>query len=245
MIIIWHYFFIPYSNFIIFEQPYTYETKVTFTTRYSPTIKDLGIAVTERLIWTEYINTLKSKAFRKCHHILRSFHSNNLWTLLNAYTTFVRPTLEYSSIVWNPYLVQEVRSLERVQRFFTRRILQRCRIQYNSYAHRLYMLNIKSLEYRRLETDLIMVYKLIHNLVDIDMHTFFDFYSSPYNTKSHKYCLTTKRCKTKMQQQCFGGRVAKVWNKLPAFVVESPSIAIFRRRLKKFDLNGIADLVGT
>jgi hypothetical protein len=33
-----------------------------------------------------------------------------------AYTTLVRPVLEYASTVWDPYTLQHIYALERVQR---------------------------------------------------------------------------------------------------------------------------------
>ena len=37
-----------------------------------------------------------------------------------------------------------------------------------SYSDRLRVLGIESLEYRRLKFDLIMFYKIVHNLIDVD-----------------------------------------------------------------------------
>ena len=176
-------------------------------------------------------------------HILRAFNSNNIWTLLRAFTVYVRPVLESASVVWNPVLLQDIRSLESVQRYYTRRICCRCNIPFTSYADRLYKLNIKSLQYRRLEADIIMVYKIIHQLVDIPMNNLFEFYTSPYTTRRHRFCLEIKRCVSNTQQGLFGGRVSKVWNALPSDLVEVTSLQTFRHKLKVFDLNTIVNLV--
>jgi hypothetical protein len=210
--------------------------------RYSSIVKDLGVTMTERLQWREHVTNIKSMAFRKCLHILRSFNSRNIWTLLKAYTVFVRPILEYSSVVWNPPLIREIDSLERVQHFYTRRICKRCNIPYTSYSDRLDKLGIRSLRYRRLESDIIMVYKLLHKLVDIPLCDFFHLYSSPYNTRRHQYCLEVKRCGSKGEQTTFAARVVKPWNGLPASLVESATLAEFRLKLRRFDLSAVADI---
>ena len=155
----------------------------------------------------------------------------------NFYTIYVRPMLEHSSSVWNPISTREIESLESVQRYFTRRICCRCNIPFKSYNDRLYKLNIPSLEYRRLEADILMVYKIIHQIVDIPMNNFFKLYTSPYMTRRHAYCLETMRCKTKHQQGFFVGRIVKVWNALPAELVEETSLSVFKSRLKKVNLN--------
>jgi hypothetical protein len=41
-------------------------------------------------------------------------------TLLQLYKSFIRPHLEYCAIVWNPYLVGDIESFEKVQRFALR-----------------------------------------------------------------------------------------------------------------------------
>jgi hypothetical protein len=38
-------------------------------------------------------------------------------TLLQLYKSFIRPHLEYCSIVWDPYLIGDIEMLEKVQRF--------------------------------------------------------------------------------------------------------------------------------
>ena len=208
-------------------------------------VKDLGVTIMEDLKWTHHINTIKSQAFRKCFHILKSFHSKNIWTLLKAYLVFVRPKLEFSSVIWTPQLLYLIRSLESVQRLYTRRICDRCKIPYDSYQDRLYKLNIKSLRYRRVEADLVMVYKILHSLVDLSMHDFFEYYLSPYNTRRHTYCLKVIRCLSKRQQGGFAERVVKIWNSLPASVVEADSLSNFRKKLKLFNLCTITDLAVT
>ena len=49
-------------------------------------------------------------------------------------------------------------------------------MSYHSYADILYKLNIRSLEYRRLEADLVMTYNVIYQLIDLPMTKFFTLY---------------------------------------------------------------------
>jgi len=64
--------------------------------------------------------------------------------------------LEFSSTVWNPMTKQNIRKVESVQKRFTKRSVGLSKISYN---RRLEMLNIESLEERRLRSDLICVIK--------------------------------------------------------------------------------------
>jgi len=42
--------------------------------------------------------------------------------LVRAFVTYVRPILEYNSIIWSPSLVRDIEQLEKVQRRFTKRL---------------------------------------------------------------------------------------------------------------------------
>ena len=46
-------------------------------------------------------------------------------TLFQLYKTFIRSNLEYCSIVWDPYLVKDTQTLEKVQRFGLRMCLKK------------------------------------------------------------------------------------------------------------------------
>ena len=157
-------------------------------------IKDLGVFISSDLKWESHTNHLKLRASQRCYLILRSFSSKNVWTLLQTFKTFVRPILEYGSVIWSSNCSKGIRSIEGVQRYFTRKIFRRCGIPYSSYADRLHKLNLKTLEYRRKEFDIIMVYKIVHNLVDVPFCKYFKFYSTPYSTRRHKYCLERVKC---------------------------------------------------
>ena len=206
-------------------------------------VRDLGIVISNNLKWDKHIYLIRQKAYQRAHHILRSFNTNNIWTLLKAYNTYVRPILEYNSVVWSPYLVKDITLIESVQRFFTKRIFCRSRIPFESYQDRLYKLNIRSLEYRRMETDLTLTFKILNNLIDLPINKFFTLNSKPYNTRSHKKCLTLKKVDTEFQKNFFSYRVIPVWNKLPSIIAEANTLIQFRSKLKKFDLTTIAKFI--
>ena len=42
--------------------------------------------------------------------------------LILAFKTYVRPILEYTCPVWNPWLLHDIKCVERVQRFFSRAV---------------------------------------------------------------------------------------------------------------------------
>ena len=96
--------------------------------------RDLGVIVDSHCIFKQHILQICRKAYVSINVIFRCFHSANVHALLTAYRSFVRPTLEYCSTVWNPALSARhylglTDALERVQRYFTRRVYY---LYYNS-----------------------------------------------------------------------------------------------------------------
>ena len=146
-----------------------------------------------------------------------------------GFKVYVRPILEYCSSVWSPYLIKDIQSIENIQRFFTRKVLYKFDLEYKQ---RLSVLNLESLEYRRLKTDLVMYYKIIHNLIDLNCEDFFKF-SRHSLTRSHNLTLTKPICKTNLYLNSFSNRLINVWNKLPIDVVNAPSLPSFVNSIKK------------
>jgi len=52
--------------------------------------------------------------------LLYSFSSKNVWILLRAYLTYVRPILEHNTVIWSPYLKKDIYRVESVQKLLIR-----------------------------------------------------------------------------------------------------------------------------
>ena len=63
---------------------------------------DLGITVSKNLSFSDYINECSSKAFSRSFLIFKGFSSRNAQLLVKAFTTYVRPLLEYNTFIWSP-----------------------------------------------------------------------------------------------------------------------------------------------
>ena len=120
-------------------------------------VKDLGITIFYDLKWSPHLSSLKSGASLCAYQILHAFSTRNVWILLRAYIAYIRPKLEYNTVIWSPYLKKDFELIESVQKKFTGDICVRYNISFNSYFDRLNKLNIKSSEYQRLEFDLIYI----------------------------------------------------------------------------------------
>ena len=92
------------------------------------------------------------------------------------------------------------------------------------------VLNLPSLEYRRMRGDMIEVYKITHELNDPLTTKSLVTYSSN-NTRSHQFKLHKPRVNTKQFQMFFTNRIINPWNNLPDVTVNASSLNCFKNYL--------------
>ena len=206
------------------------------------TVKDLGITLSNNFKWEPYISKITSKANILSYNIIRSFTSNNILLYSNLFKTYIRPILEYNTVIWNPHLIVDIKKVELIQRRFTRLICQKTNTKFTCYQDRLRLMNLESLESRRVRFDLIFMYKILNNIVDVsfDEHFKKNLAIQNYNLRGHKSKLERfKHSGSSIRNRFFCKRVVPVWNALPTSIVESPNIINFKKQLDNFDLTTI------
>ena len=104
---------------------------------------------------------------------MKGFLTSDVSILILAYKTYVRPILEYNSPVWNPWLISDIKCVERVQCYFTHAFCKRVGLSHLCYSIRMQNFNLQSQEYRRVYCDLVQCYKIVYKLVDLPMEDFF------------------------------------------------------------------------
>jgi hypothetical protein len=194
---------------------------------------DLGVSFDERLSFSPHVSKIVAKASGRAKLILKCFRSRDSQLLVRAFCTFVRPLLEFSSIIWSPYTATDIKRIESVQRSFTKSItdLRSC-----TYNERLLNLGLDSLQCRRLKTDLIFCYKLIHG--HVNMHSD-NFFTRSVNThlRGNSFKLVKPRSASVREANFFSHRVVDIWNSLPDSILTAESVSCFKRRLNGFDLS--------
>ena len=93
-----------------------------------------------------HVDTLCLKAARLSGIVARLFSTRNRKFLMKLFLIYIRPSLEYASITWNPREISANKQLERVQRRLTRRIFG---WSTPSYDDRLALFGVPSLNTRR------------------------------------------------------------------------------------------------
>ena len=139
-------------------------------------------------------------------------------------TTFIRPTLEYASVAWNPHKQKDIKKIERIQRAATRWVPE---LRELSYEERLKALNLTTLEARRKRGALITLYKCTTKIIDIDKKDF----TKPGNrrTRGHSKKLQKKKVKKDVKKYSFPNRYIKPWNSLPEHIASAKNIHQFKK----------------
>ena len=182
----------------------------------SPTsdVRDLGVIQSNDGSFTSQISKMTKDARRIAGWTLRTFKDRSATTMLTLYKSLVRCRLEFCSPVWNPHGAKgEIKSLESVQRSFTRKITDMK--QYN-YWQRLEKLQLKSLQRRRERYTLIHTWK-IYNEVAPGKDTLIHFHTNRLGVRAvipSPISNAQGWWKTKYHQS-FGMRAAVLWNTLP------------------------------
>jgi len=197
-------------------------------------VSDLGVEIDESLTYNAHINTIVGKAYSRVGVLFKGFATRQIPVLKKAFITYVRPILEYASNVWSPHILKHVNAIERVQKYFTKRIPS---LSYLSYPERLAALDLEPLELRRLKSDLVMYYKCFNDLVSIPCNDYFVASNYASQTRSGGNALLRPFCSTNRFENNFFNRRLSCWNNLPPAVVNAKSISCFKLRLSDVDLS--------
>ena len=116
-------------------------------------VRDLGVILDSQLTFVEHYNTIINKAKSTLGFIKRfAFNFQDPYGIKLLYVTYVRPILEYCSIVWNPYYAVHQERIESVQKQFLLYALRKLNwttFPLPSYEARCMLINIQSLQERR------------------------------------------------------------------------------------------------
>jgi hypothetical protein len=196
-------------------------------------VTDLGVEIDSNLSYQTHISNIVSKATQRVGILFRGFVTRDLNFMRKAYVSYIRPILEYNSIIWNPQSKQFTSLIEKVQRRFTKRIPS---LRDFSYSERLAMINLEPLEVRRLRFDLINYYKILNNQSPIEASEHFNYYypAASSRTASPKLLKAAKGNNSVMHS--FFNRAIDCWNSLPHDLKYCSNIMLFKKRLSSIDL---------
>jgi len=146
-------------------------------------------------------------------------------------SAYVCPLLKHCIIIWSPSLRRYIDSIEQVQRRFTKTLQVFRRYSYDQWSN---LLNLKKLETRRLQQDLIWCYKILFGIVRVDPNAFFELCVT--TTRGHPYKWYKHYNSCKARTCYFTDRIINVWNKLPVPAADFTTLSSCKRTTDYIDL---------
>ena len=202
------------------KKPVLFDYKLHgITLQLTKNAKYLGIQISDDLAWSKHINQMTTKSNNTLKFIKRNIQTNIHKIKETAYKTYVRPLLEYSATVWDPWQKKYINQIEMVQHRAVRYIFN----DYNftsSVSSMLNQLALPTLEKRRKIASLSMFYKINHGLVRIK----FPDYIKP--TLRNRFSIPYSRIDA--HRHSFFPRTARLWNDLPPDLINCPALETFR-----------------
>ncbi len=161
--------------------------------------------------WDSHISSIVAKANSTLGFIRRNLKYAPLKLKCNAYTSLVRSKLEYSAVIWDPYLKKDISKLEQVQRRAARFICNDYRRD-SSVTAMLERLDLPTLTQRRMEKRLQFMNKIVSGSIAIPA----DQYLQPGSRRTRSANANkfqTVRANTEEYRNSFIPRTIVDWNR--------------------------------
>ena len=142
--------------------------------------------------------TKKAKGVRARRNLSRT--TRNIKA--TSYKTYIRPKAEYASVCWDPHIQKNIKKVEQVQRSSARYVTG----NYARTSSTTSMLN-DSLESRRCQSRLNMLFKIRYGLVDVNWRSYLTEVNSI--TRGHSSRLWVLHCNTQVYQPSFFQRTSR------------------------------------
>jgi len=133
----------------------TYDYRINdYKFQWSSCMLDLGIYVDNDLKFAQHISKITHIGHSRAALIQKCFFTRDPEVFIKAYCTYVRPILQYCTLVWSPHHIGLNDKLENFKRRFTKQINDLSRL---SYEERLVHLKLDSSCVRRIKQYMIML----------------------------------------------------------------------------------------
>ncbi|MCG8045233.1 MAG: hypothetical protein JAY66_06065 [Candidatus Thiodiazotropha taylori] len=186
----------------------------------------LGVDIASNLSWKPHITRITNSANKTLGFLRRNLKAKRPELREIAYKTIVRPQLEYAAPVWDPYIQEDIKRVEMVQRRAARWVLNDFST-YTSVSDLLGRLGWRTLEQRRADSRLVLFYKIVYGLVAIPLPT----YVIPLNRGSrttHSLAFMQLSVRTDYYKYSFFPLAVVQWNNLPASIVTLTDLDSFK-----------------
>lgn len=191
--------------------------------------KYLGVTMHRSLSWNTHVDKTCSKANSILGLLRRNLSNCPRDVKENCYKSLIRPTMEYTSTVWDPHTARNINKIEMVQR-------RSARFVFNDYGRTaspsdmMNQLGWESLAERRKKAKAVMMFKICKNLIDIPVSYFTPVH--PHGRRSEQV-FAIPYCRTDTFKFSFVPTGAKVWNNLKPNIRSLGSVDALKLQLEK------------
>ena len=186
-------------------------------------IKYLGGTITSDLKWNSHIRNVCSKANRTLGFLRRNLFSCPQDVKEGAYKTLVRPILEYGSTVWDPHCKGLNDELENVQKRAARFVTRNYSYETGSMTGILEELKWETLQKRRKDNRLILMYKGLKGKARIPTDGLI-----PKNRRcrhQHSLVFQIPSASKDSYMKSFFPQTIRDWNALPDSLISSAELS--------------------
>ena len=191
----------------------------------------LGVDISSVLSWNTHIDRITASANRTLGYIRRNIKTKNQKVRETTYNTLVRPQLEYSAPIWDPYTKEKTLQLEKIQR----RAARWTTSDYDTRSSVTAMLNQlgwRTLEQRRADARLCLFYKIVYGLVAVPLP---EYVQRTHRVSRYCHSMTFRQIQTSQNyyKYSFFPLAIVQWNALPEAVVSLQDLDSFKVAVSK------------
>ena len=215
------------------KKPITFRYTIHDHTLDSPdSAKYLGVHLAKDLSWNQHANAVAKKASSASAFLQRNIGPCPRNTKVLCYKALIRPIVEYACTVWDPSTQKNINKLEMIQRRYARFIYNDFR-RTSSVTTMLHQLQWPTLQERRAQFKVVMVYRIVHCLIDIPREHLQPAITSQ---RGHTQKFIVPFARTLLYQRAFFPDSIRLWNALPKDMVNCTSVDQFRQKVQETQL---------
>ena len=198
------------------------------------THKHLGLTFSDNCKWHKHIDNIILSGSKLLGIMRKLKFTVRHKTLNQIYVSFLRPILEYASVVWDNCTFNEKDKLEKIQIEAGRIVtgLTRSTSLYNLFRE----LGWLTLSERRKYQNLVLAFKITHDMVPQYLSSLFPQNvgnSVSYNLRNNDDFVLLP-CRTTLFENSCVPSLISLWNQLPLNLRHLPTISSFKREISNY-----------
>ena len=191
----------------------------------------LGVELTYNMKWSHHINNITAKANRALWFLRRNLWRCPVAVKQQMYFALVRPLLEYACSVWDPHTASDTHKIEMVQRRAARFVTRNYKKSPGTMTNILHQLEWPTLEQRRLESRLTVMFKIQQNLIAISIPDYVQKQPASQTRQYHPAKFRVMGPKSNAYKFSFYPHTILDWNSLPTSILNIQNINGFKNAL--------------